>query len=161
MLCAYRDDECVYKTDSNDPYWIDYTQLGCVYNEGDFIEGAFPILSGLQRTICNEYCGETEDDNSANNTYKQTFDKIFFENDKPYILYNDYLLREEDNKIFLYSQSLNKEIVLYDFTLEVGDSLPAYKEHFDETIYPADTLVVTDISSRPNRAYLPKPNCLE
>ena len=147
MLCAYRDDECVYKTDSNDPYWIDYTQLGCVYNEGDFIEDAFPILSGLQRTVCNEYCGETEDDNSANNTYKQTFDKIFFENDKPYILCNDYLLREEDNKIFLYSQSLNKDIVLYDFTLEVGDSLPAYIKDFDGTMYSDDILVVTDISS--------------
>ena len=147
MLCAYRDDECVYKTDSNDPYWIDYTQLGCVYNEGDFIEGAFPILSGLQRTVCNEYCGETEDDNSANNTYKQTFDKIFFENDKPYILCNDYLLREEDNKILLYSQSLNKDIVLYDFTLEVGDSLPAYIKDFDGTMYSDDILVVTDISS--------------
>ena len=169
MLCAYRDDECVYKTDSNDPYWIDYTQLGCVYNEGDFIEGAFPILSGLQRTVCNEYCGETEDDNSANNTYKQTFDSIFFENDKPYILCNDYLLREEDNKILIYSQLLNKDLVLYDFTLEVGDSLPAlyidwqyhnamdwipynldvvdYNKDFNGTIYPADTFVVTDISS--------------
>ena len=147
MLCAYRDDECVYKTDSNDPYWIDYTQLGCVYNEGDFIEGAFPILSGLQRTVCNEYCGDTEDDNSANFTYKQTFDSIFFENDKPYILYNGYLLREEDNKIFLYSQSLNKDIVLYDFTLEVGDSLPTYIKDFDGTMYSDDTLVVTDISS--------------
>ena len=169
MLCAYRDDECVYKTDSNDPYWIDYTQLGCVYNEGDFIEGAFPILSGLQRTVCNEYCGETEDDNSANNTYKQTFDSIFFENDKPYILCNDYLLREEDNKILIYSQLLNKDLVLYDFTLEVGDSLPAlyidyharnamdwmpynpdvvdYNKDFDGTIYPTDTFVVTDVSN--------------
>ena len=170
MLCAYRDDECVYKTDSNDPYWIDYTQLGCVYNEGDFIEGAFPMLSGLQRTVCNEYCGETEDDNSANNTYKQTFDSILFENDKPYILCNDYLLREEDNKILIYSQLLNKDLVLYDFTLEVGDSLPAlyiyyhprnamdwipynldvvdYNKDFEDgTIYPADTFVVTDVSS--------------
>ena len=169
MLCAYRDDECVYKTDSNDPYWIDYTQLGCVYNEGDFIEGAFPILSGLQRTVCNEYCGETEDDNSANNTYKQTFDSIFFENDKPYILCNDYLLREEDDKILIYSQLLNKDLVLYDFTLEVGDSLPAlyidyharnamdwmpynpdvvdYNKDFDGTIYPTDTFVVTDVSN--------------
>ena len=169
MLCAYRDDECVYKTDSNDPYWIDYTQLGCVYNEGDFIDGAFPMLSGLQRTVCNEYCGETEDDNSANSTYKQTFDSIFFENDKPYILCNDYLLREEDNKILIYSQLLNKDLVLYDFTLEVGDSLPAlyidwqyhnamdwipynldvvdYNKDYDGTIYPADTFVVTDISN--------------
>ncbi|MBQ2291428.1 MAG: leucine-rich repeat domain-containing protein [Paludibacteraceae bacterium] len=169
MLCAYRDDECVYKTDSNNPYWIDYTQLGCVYNAGDFIEGAFPMLSGLQRTVCKEYYGETEDDNSANSTYKQTFDQIFFENDKPYILCNDYLLREEDNKILIYSQLLNKDLVLYDFTLEVGDSLPAlyidyharnamdwmpynldvvdYYKSFDGTIYPADTFIVTDISN--------------
>ena len=165
LLCAYRDGECRYTTD--DP---EYAPLGCVYNDGDFIEDAFPMLSGLQRTVCNEYCGETEDDNSANNTYKQTFDSIFFENDKPYILCNDYLLREEDNKILIYSQLLNKDLVLYDFTLEVGDSLPAlyiyyharnamdwipynldvvdYNKDFEDgTIYPADTFVVTDISN--------------
>ena len=164
LLCAYRDGECRYTTD--DP---EYAPLGCVYNDGDFIEDAFPILSGLQRTVCNEYCGDTEDDNSANNTYKQTFDSIFFENDKPYILCNDYLLREEDNKILIYSQLLNKDLVLYDFTLEVGDSLPAlyidwqyhnamdwipynldvvdYNKDFDGTIYPADTFVVTDVSN--------------
>ena len=141
LLCAYRDDECRYTTD--DP---EYAPLGCVYNDGDFIEDAFPMLSGLQRTVCNEYCGETEDDNSANNTYKQTFDSIFFENDKPYILCNGYLLREESNKILLYSESLNKDIVLYDFTLEVGDSLPAYIKDFDGTMYSDDILVVTDIS---------------
>ena len=107
----------------------------------------FPTLTGLQRTVCYEYCGETEEDNSANFTDKQTFDSIFFENDKPYILCNDYLLREEDNKIFLYSQSLNKDIVLYDFTLEVGDSLPTYIKDFDGTMYSDDTLVVTGISS--------------
>jgi hypothetical protein len=123
------------------------TECLCEYNAEQKPEDLFPTLWGLQRTVCNEYCGETEDDNSANNTYKQTFDSIFFENDKHYILYNDYLLREEDNKIFLYSQSLNKEIVLYDFTLEVGDSLPAYIKDFDGTMYSDDTLVVTDISS--------------
>ena len=164
VLCAYVDDRRMYRT----PY-PDYRILGCEYNDGDFIEGAFPILSSLQRTVCNEYCGETEDDNSANNTYKQTFDKIFFENDKPYILCNDYLLREEDNKILTYSQLLNKDLVLYDFTLEVGDSLPAlyidYQQHNDMdwmpynpgvvdynidhggTIYPADTFIVTNIST--------------
>ena len=143
MLCAYRDDECVYTTNLSD-----YKNMGCVYNnDGTVDEDLFPMLAGLQRTVCNEFCGDTEDDNSANNTYKQTFDSIFFENDKPYILCNDYLLCEEDNKIFLYSQSLNKDIVLYDFTLEVGDSLPAYIKDFDGTMYSDDILVVTDISS--------------
>ena len=121
--------ECLSKEDTIDP------------------KDLFPTLWGLQRTVCYEYCGETEEDNSANFTDKQTFDSIFFENDKPYILCNDYLLREEDNKIFLYSQSLNKDIVLYDFTLEVGDSLPTYIKDFDGTMYSDDTLVVTGISS--------------
>ena len=143
--------ECLSKEDTIDP------------------KDLFPTLTGLQRTVCYEYCGETEEDNSANFTDKQTFDSIFFENDKPYILCNDYLLREEDNKILIYSQLLNKDLVLYDFTLEVGDSLPAlyidyharnamdwipynldvvdYNKDFDGTIYPADTFVVTGISS--------------
>ena len=164
MLCAYRDDECVYKTDSNDPYWIDYTQLGCVYNEGDFIDGAFPMLSGLQRTICNEYCEDSK-------TSLQKFEDILFEHDKPYIYCESaFLIREENNKILIYSHSLDKDLVLYDFTLEVGDSLPRlyldesaekdlywiyynimnvvdYHKDLEGNILPADTLIVTDVSA--------------
>lgn len=153
---SYRWANCNY-TLSNDTLWIDnFMPLLVATYPPTFgpitlvkvkHEDLFPTLAGLQRTVCNEYCGDTEDDNSANFTYKQTFDSIFFENDKPYIFCNGYLLREEDNKIFLYSQSLNKDIVLYDFTLEVGDSLPAYIKDFDGTMYSDDTLVVTDISS--------------
>ena len=139
LLCAYQGDELKY----TGPLYEEY---GCGDNAEQSPEDLFPTLWGLQRTVCNEYCGDTEDDNSDNITYKQTFTSISFENNKPYILCRGYLLREESNKILLYSESLNKEIVLYDFTLEVGDSLPAYIEHFDETIYPADTLVVTDVS---------------
>jgi len=141
LLCAYKDGNTEYTTE-----YEEYAEYGCEYNSGENKEYIL-TLPGLQRTVCNEYCGDTEDDNSANFTYKQTFDSIFFENDKPYILCNGYLLREEDNKIFLYSQSLNKDIVLYDFTLEVGDSLPAYIKDFDGTMSSDDTLVVTDISS--------------
>ena len=131
-------------TPVNDPkYVFTYRKI----KKTESLADLFPTLTGLQRTVCNEYCGETEEDNSANFTYKQTFDSIFFENDKPYILCNGYLLREEDNKIFLYSQSLNKDIVLYDFTLEVGDLLPTYIKDFDGTMYSDDTLVVTGISS--------------
>ena len=164
MLCAYRDDECVYKTDSNDPYWIDYTQLGCVYNEGDFIEDAFPVLSGLQRTICDEYCEDSK-------TSLQKFEEILFEHDKPYIYCESaFLIREENNKILIYSHSLDKDLVLYDFTLEVGDSLPRlyldesaekdlywiyynimnvvdYHKDLEGNILPADTLIVTDVST--------------
>ena len=165
LLCAYKNDELQYISKL---YQGDY---GCEYNAVEQnAADLFPTLWGLQRTVCYEYCGETEEDNSANFTDKQTFDSIFFENDKPYILCNDYLLREEDNKILIYSQLLNKDLVLYDFTLEVGDSLPAlyiyyharnamdwipynldvvdYNKDFEDgTIYPADTFVVTDVSS--------------
>ena len=163
LLCAYKDGNTEYTTE-----YEEYAEYGCEYNSGENKEYIL-TLPGLQRTVCNEYCGETEEDNSANFTYKQTFDSIFFENDKPYILCNDYLLHEEDNKILIYSQLLNKDLVLYDFTLEVGDSLPAlyidYQQHnamdwmpynigvvdynkdFDGTIYPADTFVVTDVSN--------------
>ena len=164
MLCAYRDDECVYKTDFNDPHWIDYTQLGCVYNAGDFIEGAFPMLSGLQRTICNEYCEDSK-------TSLQKFEDILFEHDKPYIYCESaFLIREENNKILIYSHSLDKDLVLYDFTLEVGDSLPRlyldesaekdlywidysimnvvdYHKDLVGNILPVDTLIVTDVST--------------
>ena len=140
LLCAYKGDELKYTGDL-------YEEYGCGDDAEQSPEDLFPTLWGLQRTLCYEYCGETEEDNSANFTDKQTFDSIFFENDKPYILCNGYLLREEDNKIFLYSQSLNKDIVLYDFTLEVGDSLPTYIKDFDGTMYSDDTLVVTGISS--------------
>ena len=165
MLCAYRDDECVYTTN-----FSDYKNMGCVYNnDGTVDEDLFPMLAGLQRTICNEFCGDTEDDNSSNTTYKQTFDKIVFERDQPYIYCNSaFLLREENNKILIYSHSLDKDLVLYDFTLEVGDSLPQlyldeeakkdiywiYYEYmnvvdynkYNDSIYPADTLIVTDVS---------------
>ena len=165
MLCAYRDDECVYTTN-----FSDYKNMGCVYNnDGTVDEDLFPMLAGLQRTICNEFCGDTEDDNSSNTTYKQTFDKILFERDQPYIYCNSaFLLREENNKILIYSHSLDKDLVLYDFTLEVGDSLPqlyldeeAKKDiywinyeymnvvdynKYNDSIYPADTLIVTDVS---------------
>ena len=143
LVCVSKNNKLLYQMDD-----AEMERLGaeCLC-EAENPEDLFPTLWGLQRTVCYEYCGETEEDNSANFTDKQTFDSIFFENDKPYILCNGYLLREEDNKIFLYSQSLNKDIVLYDFTLEVGDSLPAYIKDFDGTTYSDDTLVVTGISN--------------
>ena len=144
LVCVSKNNKLLYQMDDTE---MERLGAECLCQAEQKPEDLFPTLWGLQRTVCNEYCGETEDDNSGNITYKQTFTSISFENNKPYILCRGYLLREESNKILLYSESLNKEIVLYDFTLAVGDSLPTYIEHFDETIYPADTLVVTDISS--------------
>ena len=121
LVCASKNGQLLYKMDESE---LAQLETGCLC-EAENPEDLFPTLWGLQRTVCNEYCEETEDDNSANNTYQQTFERIFFENDKPYILCSGYLLREEDNMILIYSQTLNKDLVLYDFTLEVGDSLLA------------------------------------
>ena len=159
MLCAYRDDECVYTTEHSD-----YKNMGCVYNDGTVDEDLFPMLSGLQRTVCNEYCEDSK-------TSLQKFEEIRFEHDQPYIYcYSAFLIREENNKILIYSHSLDKDLVLYDFTLEVGDSLPrlyldesaendlywiyydimnVVDYHKDDAgnILPADTLIVTDVSA--------------
>ena len=160
MLCAYREDECVYTTN-----FSDYKNMGCVYNnDGTVDEDLFPMLSGLQRTICNEYCEDSK-------TSLQKFEDILFEHDKPYIYCESaFLIREENNKILIYSHSLDKDLVLYDFTLEVGDSLPRlyldesaekdlywidysimnvvdYHKDLEGNILPADTLIVTDVSA--------------
>ena len=167
LVCASKNGQLLYQMDASEMEQLE-TECLC---EAENPEDLFPTLWGLQRTVCNEYCGETEDDNSANNTYQQTFERIFFENGKPYILCSGYLLREEDNMILIYSQTLNKDLVLYDFTLEVGDSLlalyinapqwdppqsediiivtPPYNGYVVDHDYNGkpDPVVVTDISS--------------
>ena len=167
LVCASKNGQLLYQMDASEMEQLE-TECLC---EAENPEDLFPTLWGLQRTVCNEYCGETEDDNSANKTYQQTFERIFFENDKPYILCSGYLLREEDNMILIYSQTLNKDLVLYDFTLEVGDSLlalyinapqwdppqsediiivtPPYNGYVVDHDYNGkpDLVVVTDISS--------------
>ena len=124
----------------------------------------FPTLLGLERTICNEWCNE-EGDNSANKTGLQKFENMVFTNDKPYLYIGGLYLREEKNRILVYSESLNKDLVLYDFNLEVGDSLPALYLNTgitnmmspttidvvdyspDIEMFPTDTFVVTKITT--------------
>ncbi|MBR2486232.1 MAG: leucine-rich repeat domain-containing protein, partial [Paludibacteraceae bacterium] len=157
LLCAYKDNELKYTGSF-------YERFGCEYNAGVVSDDLFPTLSGLQRTICNEYCEDSK-------TSLQKFEDILFEHDKPYIYCESaFLIREENNKILIYSHSLDKDLVLYDFTLEVGDSLPRlyldesaekdlywidysimnvvdYHKDSEGNILPADTLIVTDVST--------------
>lgn len=161
LLCAYKDDELIY-TDSF------YEHFGCEYNAGVVSDDLFPTLSGLQRTICREYYEQTD-----NKTRIEQFTNLTTrtENGSPYIYYSPFLLREKDNKILIYSRTLNKDLVLYDFNLQVGDSLPMlyidffakddwianrdmeiwcvvdYHKDLEGNILPADTLIVTDVSA--------------
>ena len=160
LLCAYKGDELIY-TDSF------YERFGCDYNAGVVSDDLFPTLSGLQRTICREYCEQAD-----NKTRIEQFTNLTTrtETGAPYIYYSPFLLREKDNKILIYSRSLNKDLVLYDFNLQVGDSLPMlyidffakddwiadrdmeiwcvvdYHKDLEGNILPADTLIVTDVS---------------
>ncbi len=161
LLCAYQDDELKY-TDSS------YERFGCDYNAGVVSDDLFPTLSGLQRTICREYCEQAD-----NKTRIEQFTNLTTrtETGGPYLYYSPFLLREEDNKILIYSRSLDKDLVLYDFNLQVGDSLPMlyidffakddwiadsdmeiwcivdYHKDLEGNILPADTLIVTDVSA--------------
>ena len=161
LLCAYQDDELKY-TDSS------YERFGCDYKAGVVSDDLFPTLSGLQRTICREYCEQAD-----NKTRIEQFTNLTTrtETGGPYLYYSPFLLREKDNKILIYSRTLNKDLVLYDFNLQVGDSLPMlyidffakddwiadrdmeiwcvvdYHKDLEGNILPADTLIVTDVSA--------------
>lgn len=161
LLCAYQGDELKYTGSL-------YEHFGCEYNAGVVSDDLFPTLSGLQRTICREYCEQAD-----NKTRIEQFTNLTTrtENGSPYIYYSPFLLREKDNKILIYSRSLNKDLVLYDFNLQVGDSLPMlyidffakddwiadsdmeiwcivdYHKDLEGNILPADTLIVTDVSA--------------
>ncbi len=161
LLCAYKDDELKYTGSF-------YERFGCEYKAGVVSDDLFPTLSGLQRTICREYCEQAD-----NKTRIEQFTNLTTrtETGGPYLYYSPFLLREKDNKILIYSRTLNKDLVLYDFNLQVGDSLPMlyidffakddwiadrdmeiwcvvdYHKDLEGNILPADTLIVTDVSA--------------
>ena len=160
LLCAYRDDELKYTANKD---------LGCRYNAGEVTHEHFPTLAGLSRTI-------HEERSTNDTTRKEDFTKVVLDIKKPTLYHSQIYLYERDNKIFVISRTYKNlgdlyEYVLYDFTLEVGDSLPMlyidyssrgnwgptyplsilnvvnYRKEADGTVYPGDTLVVTDVST--------------
>ena len=137
-----------------------------VFSETEF--GArFPTLAYLERTSCHYLEGEEQ--NRTLNRLK--FEDNMFEIDgNYYVRYHDMWLREDyKGRILVYSEPAKKDLVLYDFTLEVGDTLttlniePAafppsdptaeyityvvdYPINYYDEIIPIDTLIVTDVS---------------
>ena len=129
----------------------------------------FPTLAYLERTSCHYLEGEEQ--NRTLNRLK--FEDNMFEIDgNYYVRYHDMWLREDyKGRILVYSEPAKKDLVLYDFTLEIGDTLttlnidmvpmtggdpilPGVKPVVvDYPIYingelscPIDTLIVTDVS---------------
>ena len=128
----------------------------------------FPILSGLQRTSCMEYTLACDYENTLDRMHNEA--NIVSWKDNIYLRYGSFLLKEEDDKILVCSVPGEKDLVLYDFTLEVGDTLttiniiPKYfsegvdvvdqpvRDYYNKptgatpTMIPIDTLIVTEIS---------------
>ena len=116
----------------------------------------FPTLAGLQRTSFNAYMGSSLFSAETNIRYIK---------DRAYLNFQGFFLREENNQVLIYSRRLEKDLILYDYSLEVGDTLTTLNfdyRHEDlpltdlvvdfpftdlyDIYHPIDTLIVTDIS---------------
>lgn len=99
--------------------------------QNEFSKELFPTLAGLSRTYTIEYYDMTPNDGKRNGGYPEltapTKDTII--DGKTYLQFDEYysslFLREENNKVLIYSSMLQEDLVLYDYTLGVGDSLHA------------------------------------
>ena len=89
------------------------------FSQTEISKELFPTLAGLQRTSCSEYV-----DCKENTTHLMQVDEIKEINGKLYLKYGEVFLREEDSKVLIYSFPYEKDLVVYDWTLEIGDSLP-------------------------------------
>ena len=160
LLCAYKGDELKYTGDL-------YEEYGCGDNAEQNPEDLFPTLWGLQRTGCTKTIGENENGTVwGSRSYLMKEIETATIDGKQYLLfgindiyiYDEYCslwLREENNKILVYSTAQKKDLVLYDFTLNVGDSLPRlYVDYdlssvvdYDNDEWGLSPLVVTEVST--------------
>lgn len=154
LLCAYKGDELKYTGDLYDEY-------GCEYNATEQKpEDLFPMLWGLQRTSFTEY---SECSDSYASLFQSKGETITI-NHNQYLKFGGHYLREENKQVLLYSRLQDKDLVLYDYSLEVGDTLTTlnidyrlegipfdlcYVDYAYEDVgmsHSIDTLIVTDVS---------------
>ena len=136
-----------------------------VYLSAETSKELFPTLLGLQRTSCTKTIGEDEYGTvwGSRSYLMQEIETATIEG-KQYLLfgtnniYDEYCslwLREENNKILVYSAAQKTDLVLYDFTLNVGDSLlRLYVDYelssvvdYDYEEWGLAPLVVTEVST--------------
>ena len=139
-----------------------------IFSTVDISAELFPTLAGLQRTHTIEMYDHAPNDGKRSGGYPLPFASVkdTVINGKTYLQFGDHVngsnyslffLREENNKVLIYSSILQEDLVLYDYTLKLGDSLPAITsdhdyfsdDHFTkldkaENIF---TYVVTDVST--------------
>ena len=135
-----------------------------IFSTVDISAELFPTLAGLQRTGCTKTIGENENGTVwGSRSYLMQEIETATIDGKQYLLfgtnniYDEYCslwLREENNKILVYSTAQKKDLVLYDFTLNVGDSLSRlYVDYelssvvdYDNDEWGLSPLVVTEVS---------------
>ena len=135
------------------------------FSQTEISKELFPTLAGLQRTTCTKTIGENENGTVwGSRSYLMQEIETATIDGKQYLLfgtnntYDEYCslwLREEKNKILVYSAAQKKDLVLYDFTLNVGDSLPRlYVDYdlssvvdYDNDEWGLSPLVVTEVST--------------
>ena len=121
LQCAYKGDELMIETDH---YWFDI--YGCEYNSKTYEPRFFETL---QRTEVSEHT------TGVDTTYLVTCDKFVGRVIWDVLYWYDYdagyFFRETKDQIILsFPYGGGEECVLYDFSLEVGDTLPVMQ--YDE-----------------------------
>lgn len=106
------------------------------FSQTEISSELFPTLAGLQRTSFHDWYEDCEDSYSILNAPTETITI----NDKLYVKFGGAYLREENNQVLIYSSAYKKDLVLYDWTLEVGDSL----QHLAIDSYSYETPSVVD-----------------
>ena len=89
-----------------------------IFSQNEISKEMFPTLAGLERTVfVDTKCEET--------SYFKLMEaqELVVIDGKDYLRFGSLFLREEDNKVLIYSWVEEKDFVLYDWTLEVGDEL--------------------------------------
>ncbi len=93
-----------------------------LFSQAD-IEKLFPTLTGLQRTTFFNWLDDCHNSYSTLTMPTETVEL----NGKQYMVLNfltmPILLREENNKVLIYSSAYEKDLVFYDWTLKEGDYL--------------------------------------
>ena len=115
-----------------------------MFTQNSFSKELFPILAGLQITECS---GHLEENDVKYESYLTAPQEEITINDKKYLKWGMYSLREEKGKILVYSERQNKDFTLYDFTLKKGDK--------DYVVVELKGTTCKDLNKRYNREQSP------
>ena len=138
-----------------------------IFSQEQLSKELFPTLAGLEITKCSVFSvteNNSEEDKIEYKSFLSAPKEEITIDDKKYLKWGSYLLREENGKILVYSEKQKKDFVLYDFTLEIGDTIttlnfdvysdtisvvdyPVYLDPDEKPTFDIDTLIVTEIST--------------